>query len=574
MRTDSTRPQLARLRFVHAALVLAVSLAGSGVADAAFDRTELTCRKTVGKQGSKLVRAVGGVLARCHKSRDSLGGGITAGVDCNTVSAASDARGKVAKAEVKLRKLVGGASDKCAGVDPEAVSYNTCPAPCASIGAIVGFTDVADCMICLGRAHVESMTGTAAGSPSTLPLGPTDQRCHGILLKVQGKQASAHLRARMKCQTRAEKKDGATDTVTCAGATETKITRAYAIGTSRIEGDCAAADLLAVDSCDTQASGAASCTLDGAASGAQALFLAFFPDPQLATLAVPLLFVTQVPSAAGFTTSVSTFGNHSGVITAAPRGGDLWIRYSDATLRNLTSEAGYGNAGLQGAGAIAVRDPAVHWSGTKALFSMVIGAPPLYQHLEYFWQIYEVTGFGLGETVAITKLANQPESFNNVNAIYGSDDRVIFISDRPRTGEIHLYPQLDEYESAITNTGLWSLDPGSGDLFQLNHSPSGSFDPLIDSFGRLVFTRWDHLQRDQQADAAREAGASSPTTYFNWSGEDAASTPLAYEEEFFPEPREQWINFVAGNPGYGARGRNAQPYRPPRTTRLLARKLQ
>ena len=49
-------------------------------------------------------------------------------------------------------------------------------------------------------------------------------------------------------------------------------------------------------------------------------------------------------------------------------------------------------------------------------------------------------------------------------------------------------------------TGLWSLDPATGDLFLIQHSPSGSFIPSIDSFGRVIFTRWDHLQRDQQAD--------------------------------------------------------------------------
>jgi hypothetical protein len=49
-----------------------------------------------------------------------------------------------------------------------------------------------------------------------------------------------------------------------------------------------------------------------------------------------ILFVTQVPVPTDFTTIGSTFGNH--------RGGDLWIRYPDGTLRNLTALAGYGNS--------------------------------------------------------------------------------------------------------------------------------------------------------------------------------------------------------------------------------------
>src|SRR5205807_9901503 len=91
------------------------------------------------------------------------------------------------------------------------------------------------------------------------------------------------------------------------------------------------------------------------------------------TLANPILFVTQVPVPADFTTVASTFGNHLASVAEAPRGGDLWIRYPDGTTKNLTRAAGFGNGGMQGA-AIAVREPSVHWSGMKALFSMVVGA--------------------------------------------------------------------------------------------------------------------------------------------------------------------------------------------------------
>ena len=72
----------------------------------------------------------------------------------------------------------------------------------------------------------------------------------------------------------------------------------------------------------------------------------------------------------------SVFGNHQGLIANAPRGGDLWIRYPDGTVKNLTAAAGFGTSGFQGARGIAVREPSVHWSGTKAIFSMVVGAPP------------------------------------------------------------------------------------------------------------------------------------------------------------------------------------------------------
>jgi hypothetical protein len=259
----------------------------------------------------------------------------------------------------------------------------------------------------------------------------------------------------------------------------------------------------------------------------------------------PILFVTQVPVPGDFTTIGSTFGNHRASIDAVARGGDLWIRYPDGSLKNLTRTAGFGNDGMQGASAIAVREPSVHWTGTKALFSMAVGAPPRqFEWGEFYWQIYEITGLGKDDTPVIRRIANQPASYNNVSAIYGTDERILFTSDRPRNGERHLYPQLDEYEEAPTVTGLWSLDPVSGDLRLLNHAPSGVFTPTIDSFGRVIFTRWDHLQRDQQADADALDGDQYGT--FDYADESASAARLAQRVEVFPEPRSVRTDLLAG----------------------------
>ncbi|MCA9839705.1 MAG: hypothetical protein KC422_22550 [Trueperaceae bacterium] len=258
------------------------------------------------------------------------------------------------------------------------------------------------------------------------------------------------------------------------------------------------------------------------------------PNPSV-TLANPILFVTQVPIAADFATITSTFGNHLASMDAVGRGGDLWIRYPDGSLKNLTREAGFGTEGFQGANAIAVRDPSVYWDGKKALFSMVVGAPDeQYVYEDYFWQLYEITGLGKSETPVISKVPNQP-LYNNISPIYGTDDRIIFTSDRPRDGQAHLYPQRDEYEESPTVSGIWSLEPTTGDLKLLNHAPSGDFSPILDSFGRIVFTQWDHLKRDQQADADKYAGGENGT--FNYSSEAPDATRLNDRTEVFPEPR-------------------------------------
>jgi hypothetical protein len=258
-----------------------------------------------------------------------------------------------------------------------------------------------------------------------------------------------------------------------------------------------------------------------------------------------IMFATQVPMPVDFAGRLSTFGNHRPGEDIAPRGGDLMIRYPDGVLRFLTKEAGYGMEGFQGVNAIAVRDPAVHWTGDKAVFSMIVGSAPV-QHANngYVWQLYEVTGLKRGDTAVVTKVANQPATYNNISPIYGTDDRIIFTSDRPHNGLAHLYPQRDEYESTATNTGLLSLDPANGDLKLLNHAPSGAFSPSIDSFGRLVFIRWDHLLRDQQA-AVPANGA------VNFASEGLGAAKIGAVETF-PEDRE----FTPQTP-YGPVNRNA-----------------
>lgn len=259
-------------------------------------------------------------------------------------------------------------------------------------------------------------------------------------------------------------------------------------------------------------------------AGAQAV-----PDTALTH---PLLFVAQVPTEGDlFASRMSTFANHLPGMASVPRGGDLVIRYADGSLRYLTREAGYGVEGLQTDKAIAVREPTVHWDGNKAIFSMLVGAAPKqYESPKAKWQLYEVSGLAQGQTAVITKVANQPTQYNNVSPLYTSDDRILFTSDRPYAGQAHLYPHLDEYESTPTISGLYALVPQSGQLTPLNHTPSGLFTPIIDSYGRIIFTRWDHLQRDQQA----EGGTYGPR---NYASEAADAALLPQQPETFPESR-------------------------------------
>ena len=254
------------------------------------------------------------------------------------------------------------------------------------------------------------------------------------------------------------------------------------------------------------------------------------PVEQPAPAATPILFVTQTPYHTTFDTITATFGNHKSSDRFAPRGGDLMIVYPSGKLRNLTEEAGFG---LTPEGAIAVREPNVHWNGKRAVFSMVVGGVTKNETTPAYWQIYEVTGLGEGEAAKIARLPNQPETFNNVSPAYGSDGRIVFTTDRPITGQMRHYPQLDEYESVETNTGIWSFDPdlSGGDLRLLTHVPSGAFSPKVALDGRVIYIRWDHLQRDQQADVGVEQYGA-----FDYVSEDSDDLANGITEDF-PEER-------------------------------------
>ena len=111
-----------------------------------------------------------------------------------------------------------------------------------------------------------------------------------------------------------------------------------------------------------------------------------------------IVFVTQVPVTTSSNNIVSTTGNHRSAVAAAPRGGDLFIRYKNGELKNLTFAAGFGDPNFQGENSIAVRDPSVHWDGDKVIFSMVVGSPSQGESQDFFWQLYEITGLGKAET--------------------------------------------------------------------------------------------------------------------------------------------------------------------------------
>ena len=261
-------------------------------------------------------------------------------------------------------------------------------------------------------------------------------------------------------------------------------------------------------------------------------------DPAFGTN--PIAFVTQYPIRADFVTVGSAFGNHLPDVGSAGRGGDLMIRFPNGSVCNVTRAAGMGEPNIdQGAHAISVRNPDASFDAQTIIFSMVVGAGK--------WQLYEARGFADGScdpaAITVQRVAGQDSRYNNIMPAYISGNGVVYVSDSPRSGEQHLYPQLDEYESAPTNTGLWLLSAERTAPRLLQHSPSGSFDPLVDSAGRILFTRWDHLQRDQQNEAPDNRNGT-----FNYTSETSLEARLGDQREYFPERRDAVHDSALGIP--------------------------
>ena len=281
----------------------------------------------------------------------------------------------------------------------------------------------------------------------------------------------------------------------------------------------------------------------------------------------PILFVTQVPIpeevntrdvTQSFMSIASPFSNHLADTLHAGRGGSLFVRFASAQVVDLLAIADWSAipGGKPAADAMAVRNPAVNWTATKAIFSMTTGKPsgPA-DATQYVFQLFEITlptqpQLAANVKPVLTKVANQP-AYNNVFPTYAQSGKIVFASDRPYNGQAHL-TQREEYLSLPTVSGLWVLDPADATTLKLlHHAPSGAFYPFVDSAGRVIFTNWDHLSRDTQAVTdSRPPDASLNETFTqtaNGSGNFVDETSAAAFSkvtaltantwDIFPEPR-------------------------------------
>lgn len=283
-------------RFVMTLSVAAAFVAAASSAEAQFSKDGAKCRSQVAKNASKYVGTVAKTLAGCHKDRLKNGSG-----DCSTVSAA-DTKSKASKTAQKFRDAIGGAKDKCAGEDPNALLYQSCPAgigPNDCSASIASFADVSDCLICLIDDTAAELSVEVLGAPVVANIDKDLSKCHQTIGKSFSKQLSSIVKDVIGCQGKAEKAgEDTVDNCTVTSFPSAKAQKAIDQTRDKVADKCVSGALIDLDSCDSTQFDLADCVRDLTTAAGQ----------QLATQALELELVVVTTTTTTSSTTTTSMG--------------------------------------------------------------------------------------------------------------------------------------------------------------------------------------------------------------------------------------------------------------------------
>lgn len=194
-------------RFILAATV-AAGLVAAFVPNTAgaFDATGQKCRASVSKGGAKLTKTYAKIITACQSLRDVTGS--MSNTDCNDLAIA-DIAGSLPDTESKFASSV---DKSCSTSTPSSLLYLACPAPCdAGTPTITTFSDVSECLTCLGRYSAETLGSSAFGLPTPALTG-AELACHSAIQKNVAKFYNTVLKNVIKCQSTDEKTGDSTVT--------------------------------------------------------------------------------------------------------------------------------------------------------------------------------------------------------------------------------------------------------------------------------------------------------------------------------------------------------------------------
>jgi hypothetical protein len=219
-------------------------------------------------------------------------------------------------------------------------------------------------------------------------------------------------------------------------------------------------------------------------------------------------------------------------------GADLYYRERAAVgadAINITGEI------TQGRGAI--RDVEIDYDGSRLLFSMrtpfVEGVAE--EDQEATWNVWQYT-FETGALVRVIADDLTAEIGHDIMPKYLPDGRIIFASTRQTQSQALLldenkgaFPAMDEDENEFAFNLHVMEDDGSG-LRQVTFNQSHDLDPSVMADGKIVFSRWDNNQDNNQVNLYRmnPDGSELELFYGQWSHDTGTDGSTIQ----FMQPRE------------------------------------
>ncbi len=204
---------------------------------------------------------------------------------------------------------------------------------------------------------------------------------------------------------------------------------------------------------------------------------------------------------------------------------------------NITGEI------TQGMGAI--RDVEIDYDGSRLLFSMRTPFDPNVAEEDQVptWNIWQYT-FETAELVRVIPNNLTAEVGHDIMPKYLPDGRIIFSSTRQTQSQALLldensqggaFPAMDEDENEFA-FNLHVMNDDGSELHQVTFNQSHDLDPSIMDDGKVVFSRWDHNQSNDQVNLYRmnPDGSETELLYGQWS-HDTGTNGTTIQ---FMQPRE------------------------------------
>jgi len=204
---------------------------------------------------------------------------------------------------------------------------------------------------------------------------------------------------------------------------------------------------------------------------------------------VPMAYVVRPIYNAG----VAQFGEPTNIASYSP-GGQLLIRFNSTTksvtyriTRPLTLDDGD------------VSDPEASFDGNKLVFALRCGlnASALCNG-NNTWNIWEYDMTGRDLENGTLRQITDDLVYDDVDPAYLADGRIVFSSNRQETSQqvmsnmaIIPYPYLDETPAEQAHV-LHIMDSDGSNVKQISFSQSHDRNPVQDSDGTILFSRWDH----------------------------------------------------------------------------------